>query len=195
MPCPTLAFPPALRFVDQASGRFVVRRRQLTCRLVDTGKSFANARGVTPTRSVFDLCEEIFMADLANRYPENIFGPYYVDNQCIDYDLCRQTAPNNFPAPRRANVPRSSAIPLRTLTLMVESAHSGIKNRASQTVRRLQQLNFSHGGSSIQVLRSSRDNSGFVRNALQIRADLHRGNNCSHVRCDRLKANQTLSLS
>jgi ferredoxin len=36
------------------------------------------------------------MADLANRYPENTFGPYYVDNQCIDCDLCRQTAPNNF---------------------------------------------------------------------------------------------------
>ena len=36
------------------------------------------------------------MADIANRYPDNILGRYYVDNQCIDCDLCRETAPNNF---------------------------------------------------------------------------------------------------
>ena len=37
-----------------------------------------------------------FMADAANRYSENIAGKYYVDNQCIDCDLCRETAPDNF---------------------------------------------------------------------------------------------------
>jgi ferredoxin len=37
-----------------------------------------------------------FMADAANKYPENIAGKYYVDNQCIDCDLCRETAPDNF---------------------------------------------------------------------------------------------------
>lgn len=37
-----------------------------------------------------------FMADVANKYPENILGKYYVDNQCIDCDLCRETAPDNF---------------------------------------------------------------------------------------------------
>jgi len=36
------------------------------------------------------------MADAANKYPENVPGKYYVDNQCIDCDLCRETAPNNF---------------------------------------------------------------------------------------------------
>ncbi len=36
------------------------------------------------------------MADTANRYPENVAGAYYVDNQCIDCDLCRETAPANF---------------------------------------------------------------------------------------------------
>ncbi len=36
------------------------------------------------------------MAEIANRYPENALGRYYVDNQCLDCDLCRQTAPNNF---------------------------------------------------------------------------------------------------
>jgi ferredoxin len=36
------------------------------------------------------------MADIANRYPENIKGKYYVDNQCIDCDLCRETAPGSF---------------------------------------------------------------------------------------------------
>jgi ferredoxin len=36
------------------------------------------------------------MADVANRYPENTAGKYFVDNQCIDCDLCRETAPDNF---------------------------------------------------------------------------------------------------
>ena len=36
------------------------------------------------------------MADIANKYPDNVTGKYYVDNQCIDCDLCRETAPNNF---------------------------------------------------------------------------------------------------
>src|SRR5688572_27298590 len=40
--------------------------------------------------------QKIFMADIANRYPENVPGKYYVDNQCIDCDLCRETAPDNF---------------------------------------------------------------------------------------------------
>ncbi|MCX7712977.1 MAG: ferredoxin [Chthoniobacterales bacterium] len=36
------------------------------------------------------------MADKANKYPENVPGPFYVDDQCIDCDLCRETAPANF---------------------------------------------------------------------------------------------------
>ena len=36
------------------------------------------------------------MADAANKYPENVPGKFYVDNQCIDCDLCRETAPDNF---------------------------------------------------------------------------------------------------
>lgn len=36
------------------------------------------------------------MANKENRYQDNITGAFYVDTQCIDCDLCRQTAPNNF---------------------------------------------------------------------------------------------------
>ena len=36
------------------------------------------------------------MADAANKYPENVSGTYYVDDQCIDCDLCRETAPANY---------------------------------------------------------------------------------------------------
>lgn len=36
------------------------------------------------------------MADLVNKYAENVTGTYYVDDQCIDCDLCRETAPANF---------------------------------------------------------------------------------------------------
>ena len=36
------------------------------------------------------------MAELENKYPENVGGKFYVDDQCIDCDLCRETAPDNF---------------------------------------------------------------------------------------------------
>jgi len=36
------------------------------------------------------------MADKANKYPQNVLGKFYVDDSCIDCDLCRETAPDNF---------------------------------------------------------------------------------------------------
>ena len=36
------------------------------------------------------------MADRDDRLPANPAGSFYVDSQCIDCDLCRQTAPANF---------------------------------------------------------------------------------------------------
>ncbi len=36
------------------------------------------------------------MAELTDRYEDNVIGRYFVDTQCIDCDLCRETAPNNF---------------------------------------------------------------------------------------------------
>ncbi len=36
------------------------------------------------------------MADPSDRVPENTPGTYYVDTQCIDCDVCRDTAPDNF---------------------------------------------------------------------------------------------------
>jgi ferredoxin len=36
------------------------------------------------------------MANFENKYPDNTAGKFYVDDQCIDCDLCRETAPENF---------------------------------------------------------------------------------------------------
>ena len=36
------------------------------------------------------------MAELADKYANNVPGKYFVDEQCIDCDLCRETASNNF---------------------------------------------------------------------------------------------------
>jgi ferredoxin len=36
------------------------------------------------------------MATFQNRFPKNIPGKYYIDDQCTDCDLCRETAPNNI---------------------------------------------------------------------------------------------------
>lgn len=36
------------------------------------------------------------MADPNDRVEENAPGTYYVDTNCIDCDVCRDTAPDNF---------------------------------------------------------------------------------------------------
>ncbi len=36
------------------------------------------------------------MADIEDKNLENVEGKFYVDEQCIDCDLCRETAPDNF---------------------------------------------------------------------------------------------------
>jgi ferredoxin len=38
----------------------------------------------------------ILMAFLEDKLPENAPGRFYVDRQCIDCDVCRDTAPANF---------------------------------------------------------------------------------------------------
>ena len=36
------------------------------------------------------------MADHTQKFPENVPGPYYVDDTCIDCDMCRSDAPKFF---------------------------------------------------------------------------------------------------
>ena len=36
------------------------------------------------------------MADLRDKLPENVPGGFYVDRNCIDCDVCRDTSPANF---------------------------------------------------------------------------------------------------
>ena len=36
------------------------------------------------------------MANINEKYKDNVRGKYYVDTNCIDCDLCRQNAPSNF---------------------------------------------------------------------------------------------------
>ena len=53
---------------------------------VATGPGMGNSSSVTST----------IMADRDDKNPENVDGKFYVDSQCIDCDLCRETAPANF---------------------------------------------------------------------------------------------------
>jgi ferredoxin len=55
-----------------------------------------NRKNIAPPGAWYILSSPKIMADVANRYPENLPGKFYVDNQCIDCDLCRETAPSNF---------------------------------------------------------------------------------------------------
>ena len=36
------------------------------------------------------------MADKNDKWADNVKGKFYVDEQCIDCDLCRETAPSYF---------------------------------------------------------------------------------------------------
>jgi len=36
------------------------------------------------------------MADVTDKYEDNVTGKFYCDYQCIDCDLCREMAPDNF---------------------------------------------------------------------------------------------------
>ena len=36
------------------------------------------------------------MADVNDKVSENVEGKYFVDTECIDCDLCREEAPQNF---------------------------------------------------------------------------------------------------
>ncbi len=38
------------------------------------------------------------MADVDDKITDNVAGKWYVDSNCIDCDVCRTTAPNNFEA-------------------------------------------------------------------------------------------------
>ena len=52
------------------------------------------------------------MADKNDKRPESVPGKFYVDSQCIDCDLCRETAPANF---TRAAVRQHTEASLRRL--------------------------------------------------------------------------------
>ena len=36
------------------------------------------------------------MANLNSRLPENVSGAFYITSECIDCDMCRETAPTVF---------------------------------------------------------------------------------------------------
>ena len=36
------------------------------------------------------------MADMNSRLPENVPGAFYITRECIDCDMCRETAPSVF---------------------------------------------------------------------------------------------------
>jgi len=57
------------------------------------------------------------MADRAKRYSDNVPGKYYIDDQCTDCDLCRESAPDNLGATMKRAVRMSfaSRLPPRRL--------------------------------------------------------------------------------
>ena len=50
------------------------------------------------SRKNINLTEDnwFIMATKEDKYEDNAAGKYYCDTECIDCDLCRETAPENF---------------------------------------------------------------------------------------------------
>ncbi|MEN9633619.1 MAG: hypothetical protein RL077_2023 [Verrucomicrobiota bacterium] len=47
-------------------------------------------------KQVFLFLKGLSMANKTDKWPHNIGGKFFVDQQCIDCDLCRETAPSFF---------------------------------------------------------------------------------------------------
>ena|SRR6266404_8705247 len=84
------------------------------------------------------------MAELVNKYPQNAAGSFYVDDQCIDCDLCRETAPANFTRNddgghsyvyKQPESPEEEALSAKRLWRVVRSKRSAMT--ASNTLLRL----------------------------------------------------------
>lgn len=52
--------------------------------------------GMSVARRSLIVRDTARMADFTYRYPLNVPGRYYVDDYCLDCDLCRECAPNNI---------------------------------------------------------------------------------------------------
>ena len=62
----------------------------------DSAPTSSNTDNSEPDNSNGGKADSLSGAHAANKYPENVPGKYYVDNQCIDCDLCFESAPANF---------------------------------------------------------------------------------------------------
>jgi len=49
-----------------------------------------------PKSTNFFADDWFIMATKEDKYEDNASGKYYCDTECIDCDLCRETAPENF---------------------------------------------------------------------------------------------------
>lgn len=83
-----------------AGGRFApgLRIRLLPRRHFSPGRGSKIPKKRLQSRAASLICgfKKDIMAEVANKYAQNVAGKFYVDDQCIDCDLCRETAPANF---------------------------------------------------------------------------------------------------
>ncbi len=42
------------------------------------------------------MSKDAVVADISLKWPDNVPGKYYVDEECIDCSLCSEIAPDNF---------------------------------------------------------------------------------------------------
>jgi glyoxylase-like metal-dependent hydrolase (beta-lactamase superfamily II)/ferredoxin len=86
------------------------------------------------------MCPYLGMARLANAIPDNASGEFFVDNSCIDCDLCRQLAPEVFARSDQAEQSFVKCQPARgdehrALMALVTCPTSSIGTRTKHDVR------------------------------------------------------------
>lgn len=84
--------PFVVKIVSASSG-LKVDLPNLIARGLDLGKIVCIRRSARRSKA---RISDAPMADREDKNPENVAGQFYVDSQCIDCDLCRETAPKNF---------------------------------------------------------------------------------------------------
>ncbi len=77
------------------------------------------------------------MPDKNDKVKENIAGTYYVDTSCIDCDVCRDTAPENFKRSDAKTAMFAAILRPRISNVQTQTViHSSTSNRKLKKKRR-----------------------------------------------------------
>ena len=76
------------------------------------------------------------MAAKEDKYEDNVAGKFYVDTECIDCNLCRELAPENFTNPPKGIIANCHSVPFLSLKDNILGPNPILKTETSILLRR-----------------------------------------------------------